>query len=86
MERTILLVLVSERTEHAAEVQKILTENGCTIRTRLGLHDADKGRCANSGLIVLELVGDAKDHVTLNEQLAALSGVTTRLVTLALSE
>ena len=86
MERTILLVLVSQRTEHASQVQRILTENGCTIRTRLGLHETGGDACSNSGLIVLELTGAAGDHVALNEELAALPGVTTRLLTLSITE
>ncbi len=86
MERTILLVLVSQRTEHATQVQRILTENGRIIRTRLGLHDAGDSVCANSGLIVLELTGNASDHVKLNEELSQLPGVTTRLVSLPVTD
>ena len=36
-------VHITERAKHAGEVQKVFTEFGCQIRTRLGLHEANKG-------------------------------------------
>ncbi len=37
----------------------LLTEYGCYIRTRLGLHEAASDDCSNKGLILLELIDDA---------------------------
>ncbi len=46
----IMAVKVEQRDTAAVEVQKILTEYGCSIRTRLGLHDqADDKTCSPSG-------------------------------------
>ena len=39
MEKTVLLVLLSERKETAITFQKILTDWGCMVKARLGLHD-----------------------------------------------
>ena len=37
--------------------QKILTECGCYIKTRLGLHEVNENLCAPGGLILLEVYG-----------------------------
>jgi hypothetical protein len=57
--RTILGVHVAQRTRHTAQVQKILTRFGCSIRTRIGLHEAAEGACSPNGLILLEVVSRA---------------------------
>ena len=57
--KTILGVHVAQRTKRTASVQKILSEYGCSIRTRVGLHDAGGGFCSPSGLILLEVVDHA---------------------------
>ena len=57
--RTILGVHVAQRTKHTAKVQKILSDYGCSIRTRVGLHDAGNGFCSPSGLILLEVLNRA---------------------------
>ena len=57
--RTILGVHVAQRTKHTAKVQKILSDYGCSIRTRIGLHDAGDGFCSPNGLILLEVVNKA---------------------------
>ncbi len=68
-------VHITERVKHAGEVQKVFTEFGCQIRTRLGLHEADKSVCSPSGLIILELVDDAAKVASLKKKLTAIDGV-----------
>ena len=75
MKKTILGVHVAQRTKHAAKVQKILTEYGCSIRTRIGLHDAFEGVCSPNGLILLEMVSQTAE---LTAALAKLPGVTVK--------
>ncbi len=70
--RTILGVHVAQRTRHTAKVQKILSDYGCSIRTRLGLHEAGAGFCSPNGLILLEVVGQAAE---LAAALAQVPGV-----------
>jgi aspartate ammonia-lyase len=41
----ILGIHVTGREEHAAEAQKVLTEYGCNIKTRLGLHEVNENLC-----------------------------------------
>jgi hypothetical protein len=73
--KTILGVHVAQRTKHTAKVQKILSEFGCSIRTRVGLHEADDNVCSPNGLILLEVVSKANE---LAAALAKVSGVTVK--------
>jgi len=71
----ILGVHINGRVQHIPQVQKILTDYGCSIRTRLGLHEASDSECSPNGLIVLELIGDIRKSRELAEKLRALDGV-----------
>ena len=64
--KSIMVILVSHRSKSAVEVQKNLTEWGCYIKTRLGLHDGVGNQCSDSGLIVLELVGEKEKKKSLH--------------------
>ena len=73
--RTILGVHVAQRTRHTAKVQKILSDYGCSIRTRIGLHEAGDGFCSPNGLILLEVVSQAAE---LAAALAQVPGVSVK--------
>ena len=53
----ILGVHVPNFTKCSGEIQKVFTEYGCNIRTRLGLHDAADEVCNPHGLILVEFIG-----------------------------
>jgi len=76
--KTILGVHVAQRTKRTAKVQKILSDYGCSIRTRIGLHDAGGGFCSPNGLILLEVVDRA---AALAGALAQVPGVTVKKMT-----
>jgi hypothetical protein len=80
MKRTVLLILVSNRKESAEKVQKILTGWGCYVKTRLGIHDGVLEKCSDSGLIFLELTGEADKHEEIARKLNLVKGVDARLV------
>lgn len=84
MARNILCVLVGKRKETAVNVQKILTAWGCLIKTRLGLHDGTLENCSESGLIILELVGDGDKIDEMVRKLELLEDVHAQLVKLSL--
>ncbi len=71
----ILGVHITDRIHHVDAVQHLLTEYGCSIRTRLGLHEADKGFCSPNGLLVLEMTDDEKTADQLAAKLNAVEGV-----------
>ena len=56
-DHVILGVHVTNRTQHTPAVQNVLTEFGCNIKTRLGLHDVDDNYCSPNGLLLIEFIG-----------------------------
>ncbi len=80
MKKNILLILVDGRKKNAVTVQKILTEWGCLIKTRLGIHDGVLDNCSESGLIILELVGEKEKHEELARKVSLLDGVNAKLI------
>jgi len=53
-------IVIENRKEFAPAVQDILTEYGCIIKMRLGLHEGIENSCSNEGFIILNLVDDDK--------------------------
>ena len=49
---------LSDRIEIAVNLQKILSKYGCNIKTRIGLHDINNGKCSDCGIILLEFIGN----------------------------
>jgi hypothetical protein len=73
--RRVLGVLVANRVVNASEVQQVLTEYGCNIKTRLGLHETDATSCSPSGLLLLELFGDETAQAELEAKLNNVKGL-----------
>jgi hypothetical protein len=71
----ILGVHITDRLKEVSEFQSILTKFGCTIKTRLGLHEVHDGFCAQSGLIILELTGIRDEFVKLENELLKIDGL-----------
>jgi hypothetical protein len=84
MEKSIMLILIGNRKESAVAVQKVLTETGCFIKTRLGLHDGSPVQCSNTGLLILELMGEASEKKMLFEKLKGIPNVSPQLVELSI--
>ena len=57
---TIMAVKLGKRRKEAALVQETLTEFGCLIKVRLGLHEAGDV-CSEEGIILLQLDGQKKE-------------------------
>ena len=60
MSTTIIGVRLENRMECAVEFQKVITQFGCEIRTRVGLHPSNSGMCLNYGIVLLEVSGEAE--------------------------
>jgi len=71
----ILAVHITDRMKDAAAVQKVFTEFGCNIRTRVGLHDVAGDVCAPGGVVILELVGPTTITGEIAGHLSAITGV-----------
>jgi hypothetical protein len=82
MERNIILILIDSRKDSAVKVQKILTEWGCMVKTRLGLHEGVLSNCSDHGLIFLEMAGEKEKLENIKNLLDNLPGVNAKLVSL----
>lgn len=78
MKRRILGINVGNRDEVAEKVQKVLTTFGCSIRTRLGLHETDDDHSEPGGLILLELIGDENEWNKLEKELSVIEHCETK--------
>ena len=74
----ILGIHIHDRVRSAAGVQKILTDHGDRIQTRLGLHHVHEGQGSPHGLILVEILGKGSEAQSLIERLSALDGVTVK--------
>ena len=74
----ILGIHITDRVKEVSDVQALLTKYGCTIKTRLGLHEVNDGFCARSGLIILELTGSREECVKLENELFKIDGLGVR--------
>ncbi len=54
--KAIIGISVENRREEAQKLQDILTDYGCLIKTRIGLHDMGEYKCLNYGVVLIEVV------------------------------
>ena len=73
--RTILGVQVTNRVVNVPDVQRILTQYGCNIRTRLGLHEVTESACSTLGLLLLETYGDEAVILEMESALKKIEGL-----------
>jgi hypothetical protein len=71
----ILGVMINDPSKGADKIQNILSKYGCSIRTRLGMHDIDEEYSTETGLMLLELIGDMSECLKLENELLSLDGV-----------
>ncbi len=71
---------IDDRLQEAVEVQKVLTEFGKYIKTRLGLHDLESGDAPN-GLLLVEMVAEADTVADFANKLTAIHGVEAQTMT-----
>jgi hypothetical protein len=84
MSKSILVVLIGGRKDAAVTVQKVLTGWGCTIKTRLGIHDGVLDNCSDEGLLIMELVGTKEQNDELTRKLNLIDQVKAELVNISL--
>ncbi|MDA8124427.1 MAG: hypothetical protein M0009_04460 [Deltaproteobacteria bacterium] len=73
--RIVLGVQITKRVQNVPAVQAVLTEYGCNIKTRLGLHEVTESICSTVGLLLLDTYGEEKRILELEAQLKAITGV-----------
>ena len=68
-------VHITDRLQHAIQVQEVLTEYGGYIKTRLGLHEIDDNFSSPNGVLILECVGDEAKFNEFAKKLGTVEGV-----------
>jgi hypothetical protein len=71
----ILGVQITNRIHSAPELQKVLTEYGCNIKTRLGLHEVGDSHCSTIGLLLLEMYGEESAILEMEAKMNQFEGV-----------
>ena len=77
----VMVIKVGRIGEDSSKVQSLLNEFNCSIRTRVGLHEAGDV-CGTEGVIILHLTGDKGDMEDLEKALNALPSVKAQMVSL----
>ncbi len=75
-------VKIEHRETAAVEAQKVLTEFGCSIKVRLGLHDMPDNACSPVGLLILKLVDTDANIEAFMSKLNGIDGVTAKSLTI----
>ena len=76
----IMAIKVDGRNANAVHVQELLTKYGCSIKTRVGFHEASADLCATDGIIILQLFGPDSETVAMYNALDKLDGVTPKMI------
>lgn len=71
----ILGVHLTNRLQNATDLQKTLSQFGCSIKTRIGLHEVSEDVCSPEGIVILELFGDEAEFAKLETQLKTIAGI-----------
>jgi hypothetical protein len=80
MNYKIVLIKIDHRSQEASLVQEILTEYGCNIKVRLGLHEASNEFCAQDGMVILHVEGRQEELSSMLEKLNAIDFVQAKLM------
>ncbi|MBN2294954.1 MAG: hypothetical protein JXM70_21175 [Pirellulales bacterium] len=71
---------ITNRVEHSPSVQHVLTDFGCNIKTRIGLHDVNEDYCSPNGLLLIEFVGSEEDRQRLKDKLVEIKGTEVQIM------
>ena len=73
---------VQHRKNVSSSVQEVLREYGCLIKTRLGITDSTSKKCSQTGLIILEFLGNKREINLMTKKLSKIDGVTVKSVSI----
>ena len=73
---------VDHRHSNALNLQKTLTEFGCNIKLRVGLHETGEDFCSDDGVIMLQACVDKETIGKMMDAFNNVEGVTAKLLDL----
>lgn len=68
-------IVIENRRDFAPRVQEVLTEFGCIIKMRIGMHEGLENTCSNEGFIILNLNDDDKEVDRFIKKLKSIESV-----------
>jgi hypothetical protein len=71
----ILGILISDRIKEAGRTQLVLSDYAHLIKSRLGFHEVSEDVCSRTGIILLQLTGQAAEYDELEEKLRQIGGI-----------
>ncbi len=71
----VITILVRDRIKEAGKTQKLLTEYGNIIKTRLGSHEVSEDVCSRIGVIILQLAGNPDEWTIFENKLSEIGGI-----------
>lgn len=81
MTSNIMAIKIGERREESPKVQEVLSQFGCSIKARLGLHEAG-AVCSDEGLLILQMTGEKTEMKGLEKALNELHSVQAKMIML----
>jgi len=82
MDYRIVALKIGNREGTAQKLQGILTEYGCLIKVRLGLHNLPPEACSPLGLVLMEVVGSDEEIAAMVKELNAVPEAVAKLIEL----
>ncbi len=73
---------VNHRTGNALKLQEALTQFGCNIKLRVGLHETGENFCSDDGVIMLQVSGDLTIVQQMMDAFNAMEGVSAKMMDL----
>lgn len=73
---------VNHRTGNAVKLQEVLTQFGCNIKLRVGLHETSEEYCSDDGVIMLQVSGDLSTAQRMMDAFNELEGVSAKMMDL----
>lgn len=73
---------LNHRTGNAVKLQEVLTEYGCHIKLRVGLHETSEEFCSDDGVIMLQACGDRETIGQMLDAFNKLDGTCAKMMDL----
>lgn len=73
---------LNHRTGNAVKLQEVLTEYGCHIKLRVGLHETSEEFCSDDGVIMLQACGDRETIEQMLDAFNKLDGTCAKMMDL----
>ena len=83
MEKYVVIgIKLDQRRQSAQVLQELLSQNGCNIKARIGLHETGEDFCAEEGIILLHTYGEEETLTALFNALKAIEHATVKMMDL----